>query len=139
MDLAGHNISKLSDDSILNFTIHDNNIYYINSADGKIVVLKTDGTDKRVLKNTNANWNIAALDDWIFYTSDDGIYRIKNDGTKLEKVSDVLAHTLTVYNGSIYFSSNNEMQEGIYKYDLDGRNAIRLDISENKLEEILSY
>ncbi|MEN2775002.1 DUF5050 domain-containing protein [Acetivibrio clariflavus] len=126
MDLNGNSISKLSNDSILNFTIYDDSVYYINSTDGKIVVLKTNGSDKRVLENTNANWNIIGFKDWIFYTSNDGIYRVKNDGSKLEKISDILAHTLTVYGDNIYFSSNYENQEGLYKADLNGKNAIRI-------------
>jgi hypothetical protein len=126
MDLDGNNIAKLSDNSISNFTIYNHSIYYINSTDGKIIVLKTDGTDKRVLENTNANWNIVVFEDWIFYTSNDGIYRIKNDGSELEKISDIFAHTLTVYNENVYFSSNNENLEGLYKSELDGKNTIKI-------------
>ncbi|NLP13269.1 MAG: DUF5050 domain-containing protein [Clostridium sp.] len=126
MDLDGNNIAKINNDSILNFTIYNNDIYYINSTDGKIVVLKTDGTHKKVLENTNANRNIAVFGDWIFYTSDDGIYRIKSDGAHNEKISDIIVHTLCVYGENVYFSSGNENQEGLYKAGLDGKNIVKI-------------
>lgn len=115
MDLDENKIKKISDDSVANFTIDNGDIYYIDMADGKIVMLKTDGTNRKVLEKTNATWNIAVFEDWIYYSSNDGIFRIKNDGSNMEKISNVYAHTLHVYNGNVYFSSSNENDEGLYK------------------------
>lgn len=126
MDLDGSNITKISNDSISNFIIYNNDIYCIDSDDGKIDVLKTDGTHKKVLKNTNADRNIAVFGDWIFYASDDGIYRIKSDGSHKEKISDIIAHTLCVYGENVYFSSGSENQEGLYKAGLDGKNTVKI-------------
>jgi len=126
MDLDGNNILKISNESISNFIIYNDDIYCINSDNGKIAVLKTDGTHEKVLENTNANGNIAFFGDWIFYTANDGIYRIKSDGSYKEKISDVFAHTLCVYGENVYFSSSNENQEGLYKAGLDGKNVVRI-------------
>lgn len=126
MDLDGSNINKLSDNRISDFTVRNNSIYYIDIDNEKIIVINTDGTNKKVLENTNACFNIGVYKDWVFYTSFDGIYRIKKDGSELEKISDIFVHTLNVYNGNVYFSPIYREFEGLYKSDLDGKNTIQI-------------
>ncbi len=67
--------------------------------------------------NINQNDNCMAFDDnYIYYTSDDGICKIAYDGNEYENISqNTGAEHMNVYDGSIYYS----IGDGIYKVNTE--------------------
>ncbi|MFN7252342.1 MAG: DUF5050 domain-containing protein [Anaerobacillus sp.] len=121
MNIDGSNLMSLSDESVYNFVIDDNKIYYTDDINN-IVITDLEGAVKKILENTNVLSISFVLDDWIYASNEEGIYRITIDGMIREKLSDVVPHTLINYGERIYFSNT----EALYKADLDGNNATKI-------------
>lgn len=65
--------------------------------------MKTDGTSKVLLKDNITLFNIA--EDWIFYqdASDNCLYRMKNDGTQISRLSKDTAMFIDIAYDWIYY------------------------------------
>ena len=63
-------------------------IYYKNfSKNGVLYKMKEDGSSRIKLTNNVASY-INVVDEWIYYVSSNGIYKVKVDGTKNTKIRD---------------------------------------------------
>ena len=76
-------------------------------------------------------FSVKIYNDWIFYITETGIYRIKVDGTEKEKIFSAgfnyMETGLVVTGGYIYYIANRYTPEGVlYRMDIDGENKIEL-------------
>ncbi len=126
MDIDGSNIQKVIDDSCSGFTISDNNIYYIKNEDGSIYSLKIGESTSNLINKTNANWNIETIDEWIYYSTDEGIFKIQKDGLDAVKIFDNLPNEMLINKNILYFSCNQENLEGIFKIEPDSQNITQI-------------
>ncbi|RCX16083.1 uncharacterized protein DUF5050 [Anaerobacterium chartisolvens] len=128
MDMNGGNRKKLCDDYVVNLIADGEYIYYQNLNDQKQYRIRTDGTKRELLANVNGD--VVIHDEFIYFTGNNGIYKINKNGQGLEKLSDVLANTLRFYNEKLYFSgiptNNDSSNGGIYKMNLDGSNIQKI-------------
>ncbi len=111
-------------------------VYY--RLDGKLYKEKTDGTQKQVLYD-NRYRNLIIVGDWIYFSGmrpddggeensmnepfdgNEGIYRVKKDGTDFEKISDHVGIGMSVMDDTIYFVDGD-----LYKMNMDGSNVTLL-------------
>lgn len=103
-------------------------IYYLVVKGDKAYYQSQDGESERLyvydLKNnqeTRLNdrktYNPNVLDDYIYYTSIDGIYRIGHDGQGEEKIIEGDVYNLIYQDGKLYYTLSNNYQ--IVSYDID--------------------
>lgn len=120
MDLNGGNRKKLCDDYVVDLVTDGEYIYYENLNDEKEYRIKTDGTNRELLANIRG-WNLNALGDSIYFSSEDGVYSVKKDGSRLKKLSSISQpYTLWLYQNKIYFFASSD--GCIYAMNLDGSN-----------------
>jgi len=91
----GSDRRMLTDDSVWNFNIHGNSIYYTNRSDGdSIYTIKTDGSDRRKLNDDaiESIWNRKSDNRIYYYIRDEygylKAYSIKPDGSGRKKLTD---------------------------------------------------
>ncbi|MHB9936751.1 cell wall-binding repeat-containing protein [Clostridium sporogenes] len=113
------------------------NIYISKNADeveSKFIMAKTDGSEVRVIAN-EPFIRFQPVDDYIYYSTSNGIYKIKNDGTNntlltSNKYKNNNIFNLNVCNDYIYYSviadEHDAYLNGIYKMNLDGTGETRL-------------
>jgi hypothetical protein len=122
-DIEG-NIKKLSHDGKNTIKLaSDSNgwIYYAGfNEDGSICTYKinTDGENKTKISDSWMDY-LSINNGWMYYLTDDKIYRMKLDGTDAMKVCDDGVYEFNVSGDWIYYS--NDSDEGkIYKIKTDG-------------------
>ncbi|MBQ6180834.1 MAG: DUF5050 domain-containing protein [Ruminococcus sp.] len=84
-----------------------NDIYLCNgSADNCICVVKRDGSDFRVLRNSYC-YELTYYDGWLYFSEVDGntnyICRMKPDGSEYTRLKQVKAWYMCLYAGNIYY------------------------------------
>jgi len=103
---------KVCDDKAAFINITGAWIYYTNIDDGKkIYKIRTDGIG-RVKFNNDYCWRVIIEGDWIYYSGfyTAIIYKMKIDGTQMQKIGDEKGDFLNVANDFIYFIKNrNEL------------------------------
>lgn len=86
--------------------------------------------------SSNANLvnggEIASEREWLYYSSNDGIYKIKNDGTGNFKLSKSTGTYINVSDGWVYFINNSDRK--IYKVNSDGTGPYK--VSDVEVKEI---
>lgn len=117
-----------SQDDISDLIVTNKYIYYKTSTSGlgdldyAIYKMNIDGTNKVLL--TNEQWisNINYDDGYLYYNTNDGIYKIKDDGTDKVKLYNGSTRFIIVNDKNIYFHSEGEdySVNNIYKMDLNG-------------------
>lgn len=120
-----------SQDDISDLIVTNKEIYYktftstssLDDLDYAICKMNIDGTDKVLL--TNEKWisNINYNDGYIYYNTNDGIYKIKGDGTDRIKLYNCDTRFMIVNDKNIYFhlEGENYSINNVYKMDLDGK------------------
>ncbi|WBW96829.1 DUF5050 domain-containing protein [Oceanirhabdus sp. W0125-5] len=92
-------------------------IYYKDFGNrGSLTKMKIDGTEKEVLDSGASN--ITVIGDDIYYVNN-GLYKIKTDGTNKVKLSDNIIHKLSVSGDYIYYR-NGAVDRTIYRLKTDG-------------------
>ena len=83
----GSQIIKVNDDNSDNINVVGDWIYYTNESDGgKIYRIHIDGSQRTKLNDDNSD-HINIVGDWIYYNViDDGMYKMRTDGTGRELV-----------------------------------------------------
>jgi hypothetical protein len=99
------------------------------SSPDDLIVCHLDGTDKCVLDNV-AFGTVNYFDGWIYYMRQDGVWKVKPDGTEkhliIEKPLDFFTDQLFVYDNSVYLMRDYE--ETIFSSDLEGKNEKSIDV-----------
>lgn len=116
--MDGKERTKITNASSYNFCVSEGWIYYVTGETEtvnypQIYKIKRDGTEKTHLKNGEPYElfsDFAVLGDYIYYdtyNSDDILYRIRTDGTKLTRISTEGEHinSLNVSKNDILFNS----------------------------------
>lgn len=105
-------------------------IYYVD-AHGRLCKCKEDGSSDTVLIDFREQsgehgleaYSINVVGDWIYYSSSDGIYKIKTDGSSSAKIIDESnTSTIIVIGDIIYYStvSDEDNQIHLCKVNTDG-------------------
>lgn len=128
MDLDGINLTKLTTHSVSSFIIYKDILYYTNGyfddkENRKIVISELDGSIKKVFEDIDISKISFVLDEWIYYINDEGLYRISEIDSNIEKINNLSVHTSLSYDKKLYFSSYTEGSIGLFSSDLDGQNA----------------
>ncbi len=117
LNLTDNETYKLCDDTVEygKFIVNEDCIYYSSNGLNKI---KIDGSNKTKLTTYDCNFP-TIVDNFIYYLSDDKIYKMNLDGSNTQEIFNghVLAW-LNITNNHIYFSDINN--GGIYRLNLDG-------------------
>lgn len=84
-------------------------------------------------------WSLVVIDDWLYFSGNEGaaidgsynLFRIKTDGSKLERLNSIYSYGMNIYNSWIYYlrksasGYNNELD--ICRCDLEGKNEEIID------------
>ncbi|MDD4796156.1 MAG: DUF5050 domain-containing protein [Eubacteriales bacterium] len=124
--LDGSQSARVCDVKVEQFFIYEEHIYYVDWEKAPYGIQKKalDGTGHQQIYDTSVVLH-TAVDGWIYIQSkprgDTGndLYRIRPDGSGLEKVSDGYGFTLSVAGDWIYFTTNDE-QFRVSRMRLDG-------------------
>lgn len=123
-----------------NIYVFDNVIYTsiaeLKAADptkdkGQIVsnlyTMNLDGSNLRKLSNDNMN-RIIIYNNYLFYFNIDNqkFYRMNLNGSNKIQIFTYPISNYNISNNNIYFTGNGEMEDNIYKSDLDGKKIIKL-------------
>jgi outer membrane protein assembly factor BamB len=130
MNPAGENKQKLSNDPVSSFAINNDRIYYTNGffaerGSRSIVIAQLDGKIIKEL-DTDATRISFVADNRVYYVNEDGIYRMEQDGSNVEQISNLVTQTMAYDGELIYFSTLTEGAEGLYRMELDGKNMVKL-------------
>lgn len=90
MRTDGSEKHQLSDMLVVYLYVTGDWIYYING-DWEIYKMRTDGSERyQLLKNDKKVYlsNLCVINDWIFFNSDDGLFKVRADGSDLIRLSD---------------------------------------------------
>lgn len=113
----------------------DDNIFYSSfdeSDKAHIYAANKDGTDQRVIFD-GFGWSLVVIDDWLYFSGNQGeaidgsynIFRIKFDGSQVEKVNDRYSYGMFFYDNYLYFMRENDDHQtstSICRSSLDGQN-----------------
>ncbi|HOA32598.1 MAG: DUF5050 domain-containing protein [Clostridia bacterium] len=121
-DLKTKKLVKLSDDFVKELVTDGEYLFYRNRNDGRIYRINKDGSDRQQI-STEAGSSIFLYNDYIYYTSPDGISRMKKDGQDVELVyhntkEDMFFYDIFVHDDTIFFSGGAGL--GIYYLDETG-------------------
>lgn len=118
-----------SQDNISNLIVTNKYIYYktftsgLGDFDYAICKMNIDSTNKELV--TSEQWisNINYNNGYIYYNTNDGIYKIKDDGTDKVKLYNGKTGFMIINDKNIYFHSQGEdySVNNIYKVNLEGK------------------
>lgn len=111
---------------------NDESIFMIEYADSIVKIDKETEEKEFIIGNEQEYWfsDLNLVDEWLYFTDDDALKRIKTDGTDEQTIYDLgfLSDVQTV-NGTVYFI-NRADNNNLYQMDLDGENLERfLDVN----------
>ncbi|MCL2577699.1 MAG: DUF5050 domain-containing protein [Defluviitaleaceae bacterium] len=127
MSIDGETQERISNINPASITVADGWIYYADRDKNQAVYrIRTDGTERMRLSNSEARGRIIVDDGWVYYsdfTDDISIFKIRIDGTEHQQVVARTSHEWTdagfnIFDGWIYFSSY--LSDGIYRIRTDG-------------------
>lgn len=108
-------------------------LYYIkDESSGNLYKANSDWSEEGVISTGSQLQYINVMDEWIFYSDkyDDGIYKIKTDGTDKVKITDDKAAFINVVGNWIYYCnlSNGDYKTNnkLYKIKVDGTEKTKL-------------
>ncbi|HEY9062362.1 MAG TPA: DUF5050 domain-containing protein [Pseudobacteroides sp.] len=118
--LDGKGRQKISDDTVSNLVVSNGWIFF--ERDGDLCRMRTNGKDESVLceeitGNLNFNNTKDTLIFSLFNDEDRGIYKIKTNGTGIEKIVSTSVNSLNYSEGFIYY---NDFLGNLYKIKEDG-------------------
>ena len=84
------------------------------------------------------NGGIAAYDgEWIYYSTDSGLYKVKNNGGDSVKLHNERVNYINVYDGWVYFTNNAKRES--YRIKTDGKAFQRMTQSTYRVEVVNGY
>lgn len=139
MNIDGSEKQKINSLSFYSLVVEGDWMYVINSIDDyKLSKLKTDGTELIVLDNEHSDCSYINISgEWIYYILDyeDGIFRVKKDGSEQQKLITKNVSLINVYKDYVFFSYE-EVNDKSYlcRIDKNGQNLMILDSKDNDYE-----
>lgn len=118
--IDGKGRKKISDDAVSNLMVANGWIFF--EKDDTLCRMRTNGKDKSVLcEEITGNLSLNNTRDALFFSlSNDegsGIYKIKTNGTGMEKIADAMVNSLNYSEGLIYY---NDFLGNLYRIKEDG-------------------
>lgn len=108
-------------------------IYYRNfSKDNLLYKMKEDGSYKTKLTNNIASY-INIVDEWIYYISSDGIYKVRVDGTENKKIRDLMDDKK--YKINTEFNDISNYKNEFYDLYFQGNNLYFIDYTRAPMED----
>lgn len=107
---------------------NDEHIFYIHNGTALVKTDKELNFEEVILQTDNYYWheNLNLVGDWLYYTSEESLYRIKTDGTDNQVLYDLgYIRDVHVTGEGIYFI-NFEDDFNVYRMDLNGQNVNRI-------------
>jgi len=95
-------------------------IYYVaynwDNHQCEIKRIRKDGTGRETIAECKEDtpFFLNVIDDWIYFSSETGIYKISTDGSHLTRLADIQSTFLTVINDQAYFWEFEEDEDGYY-------------------------
>lgn len=107
------------------YTFQDGWIYFADESTGKLHKMKRDGTSKTLIYNYSVG-NVNVIGEWVYFTSQGGIYKIKVDGSDLTLISsDSVYRSMIVAGNWIYYVNRNDGYS-IYKISTNGTGRMKV-------------
>lgn len=104
--------------------------FYANPSDKfRIYRIDIDGTHRTVFKGTENATDLTVRDGYIYYIirgENNGLYRIRTDGTEIKKLISGFVKTMTITDNYIYYFDDYGYSASIYRTDKDGANQVCL-------------
>lgn len=116
MDLNGQNQKVLISQDVYYVNVQGDKIYYQLDDDGESIYVYNTINQQTMKLNNRHSYNINVIDQLIYYTSDDGIYRMKIDGQDDQKIVDGKIYNLIYQNQQLYYLTEDKK---IHCYDLN--------------------
>lgn len=118
-----------AEDLVFYFSFDENNLAHIYS-------VKNDGSDLKAIFD-GFGWSLVVIDDWLYFSGNQGpaidgtytIFRMKFDGSQLEKINDTYSYGMFYYGGSLYYMKQSEDYQDLMtvcRANLDGTNEVVL-------------
>lgn len=96
-------------------------LYYLNTEEGDIVRVKTNGANKElVVENVNNSIPVTVHNGWIYYAKEEGFYRIKTNVKNEEKICDKSIRSYQIDGNLVYYSYIEGTDKIISKMKLNG-------------------
>lgn len=134
----GKKTKKIADGYMYNLNIIDNYIYCLeyDEEDGQnnLIKIKTNGKNKEILASDIDETQILVAGKWVYYSKNDNLYRVKLNGTDIEKISEKMISYYQIEENWIYYIYEKGKSEYIAKMKLNGEDSQR--ISKADSEEI---
>ena len=97
----------------------------------RIVKMKADGSERTLLTNTQNNFQLNVVGDWIIYLESSSVWyesgvimKMKTDGTSKTALTDFIVSKLFVKGNYIYYIKESDSK--IYRTQLDGKDTVKL-------------
>jgi len=134
MRTDGSKNTAVTQDSVVRMEPTADWIYYTrktdNGTDTSVYMIRTDGSDKKVLISKNGSWTVD--NGWIYYSEDNGTFKKKINGTQTQKIYNYFGASLSVKDGWLYFcDTNNRLQISKIRTDGTGYTKVGSDYSYN--------
>jgi predicted small lipoprotein YifL len=97
----------------------------------RIIKMKADGSERTLLTNTQNNFQLNVVGDWIIYLESSSVWsesgvimKMKTDGTSTTALTDFIVSKLFVKGNYIYYLKDSDSK--IYRTQLDGKDTVLL-------------
>ncbi len=114
-DLDGKNRDVILDKDVYYVIYKDDMIYYQLDEDKESIYSYNIQSKEHEKLNDQRSYNINVCDDVIYYTSEDGIYKMNKDGSQNKKLLDMQVNNLIYHDNALYFLDSRKQ---ILKHDL---------------------
>jgi hypothetical protein len=127
--------TQIIDDSVWGMIVVDDWIYYANRSDSsKLYRIRTNGTEREKLSDNTNCYSVNVVGDWIYYASQQGIYKMRIDGTEQTKLKDSPSHSIQVIDDWIYYTNSSGINR--IRTDWTGNEKL-LDMAGQQLTNII--
>ncbi len=95
-------------------------IYYQLDEDNESIYCYNVDLKEHKKLNDQKSYNINLVNDYIYYTSDDGIYRMNKDGQNNKRLLELEVYNLIYHDNDLYFSNGRHQ---IVKYNIESKKS----------------
>jgi hypothetical protein len=129
MKIDGAENTKVCNDEGFQIIIDDNVLYYIKAKDSTLNTINLQNGDTKQFAISSPIFNINTKNGWIYYTTGEGLYRIRNDGTEDTRICDFIYTMQNIFIGGInivddwiYFMQYQNNVLSLHRIKIDGAN-----------------
>lgn len=138
LDYQKREITKITDDSILEMIYQGGKLYYINLTDNKIYSYDIKNKEKKLISSSTTNSFIMNNNSIFYKNLNDGskLYCLNTDDNVNFKMTDSPVDSFVIYNNEILFSNSNDNN---YIYSLDISNLETKRILNTSVSNLKQY